>query len=183
MVNLFEERLKSEIEGTIIDFETIGSFDRRHNDSRHYQFISPVIFGYLHNEGLTIHYIEKKKDIHQLTNFMALHFQNLMEPFYAFNCEFESGVVFHSCELTLDFYELNSKKYERKRDVVRELGIESYHDPFDGDGKKCMEAWLLGGDIEECIKHNRACLLKERDILLKRGYRRADEMQFISTDS
>ena len=62
-------------------------------------------------------------------------------------------------------------KYEPKRNAVRRLGIGNYGDPFDGDGKKCKEAWLRGDAIDKCIEHNRACLLKERDILLKRGFR------------
>lgn len=41
-----------------------------------------------------------------------------------------------------------------------------------------MAAWDNGG-YNEVIAHNRACLLKERDILLKRGYREPDILEFI----
>ena len=35
------------------------------------------------------------------------------------------------------------------------------------------------GEFEQAIAHNRACLLKERDILLLTGAREPDEMIFV----
>lgn len=182
-VEIYEERLKSEVEGIIIDIETIGEFDKKYKgDSRECRNIIPVIFGYLTKNGLKIYYVEKKNEIPQMKKFLANYIPSLNRPFYAFNCEFESSVLYHSCDLNLDFdHELNSEKYEPKRNAVRRLGIGNYGDPFDGDGKKCKEAWLRGDAIDKCIEHNRACLLKERDILLKRGFRKPDDIQFVQT--
>ena len=39
--------------------------------------------------------------------------------------------------------------------------------PFHGDGKLIEKAWN-GGNVEDCMKHNRACLLKEAEIWNKR---------------
>jgi len=36
-----------------------------------------------------------------------------------------------------------------------------------------MYAWQAG-EFDKAVAHNRACLMKERDILLKRGYRKPD---------
>jgi hypothetical protein len=36
-----------------------------------------------------------------------------------------------------------------------------------------MYAWQ-NGEFDKAIAHNRACLMKERDILLRRGYRKPD---------
>lgn len=182
-MEIYEERLKSEVEGIIIDIETIGEFDNKYKgDSRECRNIIPVIFGYLTKNGLKIYYVEKKNEITQMKKFLVNFIPSLNRPFYAFNCEFESSVLYHFCNINIDFdHELNSKKYESKRDAVRRLGIDNYGDPFDGFGVKCKEAWLRGDEIDKCIKHNRACLLKERDILLKRGFRKPGEIQFIKT--
>ncbi|NKQ39887.1 MAG: hypothetical protein HF967_10615 [Methanosarcinales archaeon] len=56
------------------------------------------------------------------------------------------------------------------------MKISKYNDPFNGNGKLCMHAWLRG-DIKNAIAHNRACLLKEKDILLKRGFREPDNLK------
>ena len=74
--------------------------------------------------------------------------------------------------------ELNSEKFEAKRNVVQFLKIPSYEDPFSDNGLLCSQAWL-DGYIDRAITHNRSCLLKERDVLLKRGFRKPDELKFI----
>jgi hypothetical protein len=38
---------------------------------------------------------------------------------------------------------------------------------------------VVNGKIKRAIAHNRSCLLKERDILLKRGFRRSEELNFV----
>ena len=69
-------------------------------------------------------------------------------------------------------------KQEWKEGVVRELGIDQHGDPFKGSGKHCM--WALKKDeIQNPIKHNKACLLKERDILNKRPPITAGEFKFV----
>src|SRR4030042_1579417 len=50
---------------------------------------------------------------------------------------------------------------------------------FNDNGLLCLQSWLKG-KIENAILHNRSCLLKERDILLKRGFRKPDDLRFIT---
>jgi hypothetical protein len=93
----------------------------------------------------------------------------LERPFYAFNKEFEEGVLFHFLGMEIKFEgELQAREREPKYYAVRELGISNYDDPFNDSGFKCMKAWTKG-EIDKAIAHNRSCLLKEKDILLKRG--------------
>ena len=47
------------------------------------------------------------------------------------------------------------------------------------NGKLCMEAWQKG-QLEKAIAHNRSCLLKERDILLRRGFRKPNQLNFVN---
>ena len=58
------------------------------------------------------------------------------------------------------------------------LGISNYDDPFYDNGYLCKIAWE-NGEFDRAMAHNRACLLKERDILIKRGFRKPDELKFI----
>jgi len=181
MVKTHFEKIKSDFEGTIIDIETIGEFTRGSKDSLEYKEIIPVIFGFINKEGLNLHYAENEDGIAELKNGIKKMLQDLERPFYAFNTDFERGVFFHQLgEPVLFEGELNKEKYERKRDTVRLLRIPQYDDPFNDNGLACKEAWLAG-DIENPIRHNRSCLLKERDILLKRGFRKPDELRLIST--
>ena len=46
-----------------------------------------------------------------------------------------------------------------------------------GAGVKCIEEFKRG-NIADCLKHNRACLLKERDILFKRGFVDPNKIEF-----
>jgi len=180
MVIIHSEEIKSTFKGTIIDIETIGEFCREYPDSRQYQNLIPLIFGYINENGLMIYCskIDCSKKIEPTQNFkdaVAQTIPKLMKPLYAFQCGFEQGVLYHSRGITLNFDGELRNKYEGKKDAVRSLGIENYDDPFDDDGKKCKEA-LERGETKRPIKHNRSCLLKERDILLKRGYRKPDDL-------
>jgi hypothetical protein len=182
MVQVFEEVIKSDFEGTIIDIESVGNFSRSfpESDSRHYSKILPVIFGYITNEGLKIIYIEKKDDIRYLIEKIITVLPILKKPFYAFNSDFEKGVLFHACRISTNFSgELNSTKREWKGYAVSLLGIDNYNDPFFDRGYKCMKAWEKG-NIELAVKHNRSCLLKEKDILVKRGFRTPDKFTLVS---
>ena len=180
MVEVYEEVENSDFKGTIIDIETIGDFDRSYRDSREYRSILPVIFGDITDEGLKIYYVESKKEIGDLKQKIIGVLSRLKTPLYAFNCEFETCVLFHSCDQNVKFdCELNQYKREGKGTAVRLLGINSYNDPFNDIGELCRKAWLRG-EIEKCIRHNRSCLLKERDILLKRGFRKPDDFDLVS---
>ena len=168
MVKCRSENVDTSFTGTIIDFETIGAFSP-YRDSRAYKDLKPVIVGALFDGELHIHYIEKKSELQSFIEDIKPLFSSLPRPWYAFNCGFEQGVTFHSLGLIHEYdHELQVWDRESKRDAVRILSIDNYDDPFNDDGKLCPKNWLKG-NIDACLQHNRACLLKERDILLKRG--------------
>ncbi len=175
------EKNQYPFEGTIIDLETIGSFCRGYYDSRCYQKIIPTIFGYINKDSLNIFCAKTKESLDILKEKIAEIVPQLEAPFYAYNCSFERGVLFHYCGLDLNFDgDLMKKKvpgikWERKEEAVVNLKIPKHGDPFHGDGYKCMLAWQ-NGDLDSAIKHNRSCLLKERDILLRRGHRSPEHL-------
>jgi len=175
------ENIPSNFEGTIIDIETDGKFcDEFQNDSRYYKYHKPIIFGFINKNGLSILCAENEESIEMLKNEINELLEKLERPFHAFNCDFERGVFFYNLNKKIIFEkELNIKKYEAKREVVPLLEIPQYGDPFYDDGKACMDA-LLKGEINRPIAHNRSCLLKERDILLKRGFRKPDPLNYIN---
>ena len=183
MIIEHKEDIISDFEGTIIDIETIGEFNARYrntNDSREYQYIRPVIFGLITGQGLHIFYVRERKEVTELNEKVAKTIYDLKRPFYAFNTAFEQSVLFHGLGRKIIFDgELQKEKYESKADAVRDLAIPSYDDPFHDKGILCMIAWK-NGEFDETIAHNRACLLKESDILLKRGARKPDELAFVS---
>ena len=179
MVLIHQEQMESNFNGTIIDIETIGEFSNQYNDSRKYKQIQTVIFGFINNSELSIHCAKSIESLEKLANKITQLLEGLKRPFYAFNCNFEMGVLFHSLkEIILFERELNEERYEAKRSAVSKLNIPQYGDPFNDNGALCMEAWLKG-KIDLAIAHNRSCLLKERDILLKRGFRSPDTLDFI----
>ena len=172
-----KEKIESSFDGCIIDLETTGDFSNDFSDCRRYKKIEPVIFGYLTDKELVIKCRTNKEEVAHLNEYISSVVNELDDPFYAFNADFETCILFYQINQEIIFKELNSKKYEKKEDVVRSLGIEQYGDPFNGDGYNCMRAWE-SGNYEAAIKHNRACLLKERDILLNRGSRKPDKIVF-----
>ena len=173
------EEIKSNFEGTIIDLETIGDFNREHRDSRQYKNIIPVIFGFIDKDGLKIYCAKTKDSIDKLKEKIKTILPNLKRPLHAFNSNFEEGSLFHHLGEHIHFErELNQRKFEAKKSTVVLLEIPQYDDPFDDNGLFCMQAWLAG-EIEKAIAHNRSCLLKERDILLKRGFREPDKLTLV----
>lgn len=176
MLKYYREEVISDLEGTIIDLETIGEFNNTYNDARRYRDIIPVIFGYISRNGLEIICAEDISSIELEKEKVRRLLPELEKPFYAFNSVFEKGVLFHFLGIRIDFRELNNERYENKKNAVRLLGISQYDDPFEDNGKMCMKAWLRG-DIKMAMAHNRACLLKERDILVRRGFREPDELE------
>lgn len=178
-MKIITEIVKSNFEGTIIDIETIGSFRREYNDSRQYKEIIPIIFGFIDNESLDIFCAKSRNSLEKLKQNIIEILPELKRPFYAFNSEFERGSLFHYLSVPLDFHgELNKEKFEAKGFAVQNLKIPNYDDPFNDNGRVCMEAWLRE-EIDKAIAHNRSCLLKERDILLKRGFRKPDELRLV----
>lgn len=184
---IHSEMVNSKFKGTIIDIETVENFcnEYRDVDSREYQKLIPLVLGYITPNELKIYCskIDCSQKIEPTQNFkiaIAQLIPKLEKPLYAFQCCFEQGVLYHSLGIIINFDgELNREKYEWKGTAVASLGIENYDDPFNDIGIKCKEA-LDKGNIELSIKHNRSCLLKERDILLKRGYRKPDALQLFN---
>jgi len=174
-----KEEVSSDFEGTIIDIETIGEFRNQYFDSRRYGDIQMAIFGLINKEGLHILCARGMEAITELKERTAAMIDNFGRPLFAFNTEFERGVLFNRLGREIGFDgELNEEKYERKADVVRNLGIPNYDDPFYDNGYLCKTAWE-NSELDRAIAHNRACLLKERDILLRRGFREPDDLIFI----
>jgi hypothetical protein len=175
-----QEILNSGFEGTIIDIETIGDFVKLYKyDSRQYKAIQQVILGYINKERLQIYCATDAAGIEVLKSMTPKILETLPRPFYAFNCSFERGVWFHHIGVEIDFNgELQGEPFESKKNAVRHLKISNYDDPFYDVGLKCMIAWN-SGDYEKAVAHNRACLLKERDILLKRGHCTKDQIRCI----
>jgi hypothetical protein len=181
MVIIYSERIKSGFKGTIIDIETIGEFNRGYPDSREYATLTPVIFGLIDGEHLEICCARNRESLNKLQDKIREKVSSLSSPLYAFNSIFERGVLYHSCGLSIPFDgELNLERYERKQYARISLDIDNYNDPFNDNGYLCSSAWseecrlAIDMNSRQSIKHNRSCLLKERDILLKRGYRTPD---------
>lgn len=178
-MKIVEENTTSKFDGTIIDLETIGNFERKFTDSRQYSKIRPVFFGYLTKNEIEIHCAENKSEIDELLSKIKRFVSKLPRPFYAFNTPFEMGVIFHNLgEEILFERELNKEKFEPKHMAVQELKLPNYDDPFFDIGRQFISSWEKG-NIKNCIAHNRADLFKERDILLKRGFRKPDEFKFV----
>ena len=179
MIRIYREKIVSDFEGTIIDLETIGYFVDRFEDSRRYRKILPVIFGSIQREGILIFCAEDRDSISEFEREIVNVLDLLKKPFYAFNAEFERGVLFHRTGKEVVFErELNFEKFESKKGAVQSLRIPNYGDPCKDNGWLCSQEWLKG-NIDHAILHNRSCLLKERDILLKRGFRKPDALRFV----
>jgi len=178
MILEHKESINSDFKGTIIDIETIGEFDNRYTDSRRYKEIQAVIFGLLNKHSLHIFCAEGRKAIRELKIKIEAIIDGLERPFYAFNCNFERGVLFYELGKEINFEGELQEERESKAKAVRHLDIPNYDDPFYDKGLWCMNAWH-NGEFDKAIAHNRACLLKERDILIKRGFRRPDELKLV----
>lgn len=177
MVKIYSERVA--FKGTIIDLETIGKFDCMYDDSRRFKPLKPTIFGFIDRRRIQIFCAKCPDSLVKLNSKIAKKLPSLERPFHAFQADFERGVLFHSIGIKVKFErELNSEKYESMKSARLSLHIPNYDDPFDDSGRMCSEAWSRG-EIDKCIAHNRSCLLKERDILLKRGFREPDKLDFV----
>lgn len=177
-MKVWQEEMRSGFPGTIIDIETIGGFQNNYFDSRRFANIVPVIFGFITKDELTVYCAKKNDSIPMLHSKISELLEGLPRPFHAFNTHFETGSLYHQLGLEVKFDgELQKREREWKGDVVKELGIPQYNDPFNDRGFLCMKAWERG-DIDNSIAHNRACLLKERDILLKRGFIKPKPLTF-----
>jgi len=174
-----KEDINSNFEGTIIDIETIGEFLNQYPDSRRYEDMQLVIFGFINRDTLHILCAKGLRAIDELKEKIDKIIDSLERPFYAFNADFERGVLFYELGKEIDFDgELQKEEFESKVNAVRDLDISNYADPFYSRGFPCIKAWK-DGEFDSVIAHNRACLLKERDILIKRKFRKPDELHFV----
>ncbi len=173
-----KEEIHSSFEGTVIDIETIGDFLNQYSDSRHYKDIRLVIFGFINKNILNIFCAQSKLAIDELRVRAGKIIDSLEKPFYAYNTEFERCVLFYALGKEVDFARELQEGHESKKYACSCLGIFNYDDPFFDNGYLCLQAWE-NGDYERAIAHNRACLLKEKDILLKRGFRKPDRLQIV----
>jgi len=173
-----KEDISSNFEGTIIDIETVGEFLNQYPDSRQYKDIQLVIFGFINRHALNIFCAKGIEAISELKEKAKDILDSLQRPFYAFNSEFERGVLFYAFGKEIDFDGELQEGHESKANARSYLGIPNYDDPFYDNGYLCMKAWE-NGELDKAIAHNRACLLKERDILITRGFRKPDELKFI----
>ncbi len=166
-------------EGTVVDIETDGEFDRKYDraDSRFFQNLKQVAFGYVDNQKLEILCANGEEAIKLLNEEVKELIPKLKRPLYAFNCQFERGVWFHQLNIAMYVDNELQQRFEKKEDVVRALKLPQYDDPFQGNGLLCMKAWQKG-EHSQVILHNRACLLKERDILISRGCCSPEELRF-----
>jgi hypothetical protein len=152
-------------EGSIIDLETIGDFDEIYRlwDPRRYIDFKPTIFGYICGNSLVQYCAEGYDEIADIISLMKKTLPNLERPFYAFNTNFEVGVIQNTCSYQPFFIDIRDNLYGSKWDIRKQLDIFTYNDPFNGEGCRCDSEWKIG-NYDDCMKHNRACLLIERDI-------------------
>jgi hypothetical protein len=89
----------------------------------------------------------------------------LEEPLLALNCNFEYNVLTNcNCVVPPNFYDVRGPFSKEKKWSIRErYGFPKYDDPFDGNSRLCIREWQKG-NFDDCIRHNRSCLLIERDI-------------------
>jgi ssDNA-binding Zn-finger/Zn-ribbon topoisomerase 1 len=88
------ESTQVQFEGTLVDIETIGNFDNKYerSDSRLFNRIIQVVFGFLDNEKLEILCSNGPDAIELLKKQTKDILPKLKRPLYAFNCSFERGV-------------------------------------------------------------------------------------------
>ncbi len=173
-----KEDISSNFEGTIIDIETVGEFQNQYPDSRRYRNIQLVIFGFINKYALHMLCAKGIEAISELREKTEALIDGLERPFYSFNTDFERGVLFYELGKEIDFDGDLQEGRESKANTRSYLGIPNYDDPFYDNGYLCMKTWE-DGEFDRALAHNRACLLKERDILLKRGFRKPNVLTFI----
>ncbi|MFC1986510.1 hypothetical protein ACFLWC_05920 [Chloroflexota bacterium] len=178
MIIEHKEDISSSFEGTIIDIESVGEFLNQYPDSRRYKDIQLVIFGFINRCALHILCAKGTEAISDLRGRIENIIDSLERPFYAFNTDFERGVLFYELGKETDFEGELQEWRESKANACSYLGIPNYDDPFYDKGYLCMKAWE-SREFDRAIAHNRACLLKERDILMKRGFIKPAELKFI----
>lgn len=160
------------IEGTIVDLETIGPIHDERSGTEKYEQVRPYLLGTLTAKGISQIYATSTNAFPSLFEFMATQWipNFLSNPLYAYNTGFEYGVIWSSTRVFVEGFREIKVDSLGKEAAVKKYKLDAYDDPFPGAGIRCMEEFQRG-NIEPCLAHNRACLLKERDLLLLRGYK------------
>ena len=114
-----------------------------------------MIFGCIDANKLFIHCANGVQDITELQEITERILNCLKRQFYAFNFGFESSVWSNQIEIRIDFNgELQSFRFESKRDTVATLQIPNYNAPFYDVGVKCIDAWSCG-NIKRAINQSK----------------------------
>jgi hypothetical protein len=175
---LYEEEVETLFEGTIIDLETIGDFERvpytedMQDYLDRYCMMKVTTIGTLSDGCLNVMIAYDDEHLKRFQKSVLSSVRSAERPLYAFNKSFEEGCVYwaSSCELHHFDFDIQMHQGEKKQQVVRDLGLLDYNDPYLGEGWRCVGAFREG-NLGEIIRHNRSCLLKEYGILRKRGSR------------
>jgi hypothetical protein len=172
------EKQELNYDGTIIDIETIGDTTRGYPkyDSREFNQVKIVIFGFINKNGLHIYCAEGMNDIDHLAQYIkATITPDWAKPLFAYNAHYEMGTIFHHYGIELPFdFELQPREYLRKEDYMQEMGIvDNCNDPFNfppNRGLQCRTSWQ-NSHFDQAMRHNRACLLKEQAIMLTKTFK------------
>ena len=167
MIERKETLEKFRLKGSIIDIETTGGINFQYpaTDSKYYENLKPTILGYLTDDFLVQYCAEGENEIGDLVELMSE--MDLAEPIFALNTRFERNILKRFCDRDLWINDVRMGMRGAKWELRERLGIPTYDDPFNGDSTKCDSNWVIG-NYNECLNHNRACLLIERDILYHR---------------
>lgn len=173
----YVEKRETDFDGTIVDIETIGDFRKvaypPNQDQDYilrYKDMKITTVGIYGGNEIQIYIAKEMNHLDQFQIKAIRIMEHVKRPTYAFNKSFEEGCYYwnSNCTLLDVDYDLQIFVGESKKSLVSKLNINNYDDPFFDDGGKCVDAFLLG-NLQDIIRHNRSCLLKEHQILIIRG--------------
>jgi hypothetical protein len=98
-------------------------------------------------------------------------------PFYAFNAEFDMALLSNLLHREIIFDRDIMVEKIKKELQVKNLKINNFDDPFNGDGAQAGFSWKKhletkdNKHVHNIIAHNCACVLKEYSLLLLNGFK------------
>jgi len=165
-------------EGGVIDLET----DERNfldglRGADRYENHSAVCVGIL--DGSKVEIIAKTCDASDELFVQTIDdkVKGTRHPFYAYNVGCDMALLSKLLGREIRFERELKIDYKGKREVVRNLGIPNFDDPFNGAGILAAREWTRHLEtheidcVERIIAHNLACVLKEYCILAHRSYK------------
>jgi hypothetical protein len=157
------------VEGTIIDLEVVGQIEAYLGGWRQYAKLRPVLFGTLQGASLRIYYVTCEDHISALVQTICEKLPRLKRPLYAFNCAYEQAILYYNVTRTIiNFQDLQPTPYMALNTLCTRWDLPRFGDQL--SGAECQREWWLG-HFENCLYHNRACLLKAAHVL---QYRRLE---------